>query len=87
MKRFDVQFDDELNSVSEGFAMSRKECYEYIQMYNGTDDGYFGSFQGGIVSIVNVDTGECVYQARIKKVKKARCSMCKVSSTGVIEVW
>ena len=66
MKRFDVQFDDELNSVSKGFAASRKFCMDYIRMYNGRDESYFPDFKGGIVSIVNVDTGETVFQTKIK---------------------
>lgn len=66
MKKFDVQFDDELNSVSKGFAESRKFCMDYIRMNNGRNESYFPDFKGGIVSIVNIDTGECVFQTKIK---------------------
>ena len=39
---------------------------DYIRMNNGRDESYFPDFKGGIVSIVNVDTGECVFQTKIK---------------------
>lgn len=63
---YDIQFDDDYNSMSEGFALSLEEAKDYIKTNNGSNRGYFGSFKSGIVSIYCRETGECVYEEEIR---------------------
>ena len=37
MKTFDVIFNDELDSNSMGFKITKDEAIDYIQTWNGTD--------------------------------------------------
>jgi len=63
---FDIHFNDSENSNEKGFELSLDEAKEYIKQYNGTNESYFEDYKGGIVSIVNVETGETVYEEEIK---------------------
>lgn len=55
---FDVIFDDDDFSDEKGFALSYKECKQYIDTYNGTNESYFADYKSGTVSIVSNITGE-----------------------------
>ena len=63
---YDIQFDDDNNTMNEGFAFSLEEAKDYIKTNNGSNSGYFGSFKSGIVSIYCRETGECVYEEEIR---------------------
>ena len=63
---YDVAFDDDSTSNSKEFAYPLEECKNYIKMYNGTNESYFGSYKGGTVSIVCNETGEYVYNETIR---------------------
>ena len=65
-RKFDVCFDDNDNSDSKGWEESYEYCKEYIEQNNGTDNSYFGDYHNGVVSIVDVESGEIVYDERIK---------------------
>lgn len=68
MKRFtyDVQFDDDYSSNSKGINGTKKECIDYIKMYNGTSESYFEDYKGGVVSVVCNETGDTVYCEEVK---------------------
>ena len=63
---FDVFFDDKDNSNNKGFKYSLQECQSYINSNNGTNESYFKDYKGGIVSIVNIETGERIFETEIK---------------------
>lgn len=65
-KNFDVVFNDDCDSNWKGFNESYEYCLNYIKMYNGTNESYFADYKGGVVSIVNNDTEEYVYNETIK---------------------
>lgn len=62
---YDVIFNDDDNSNSKGFELSLEDAKEYIAKYNGTNESYFADYKGGMVSIVNNQTGETVYEENI----------------------
>lgn len=64
---FDVQFDNEILSNSEGFNISYKDCKDWISFYRNDNSTYFGDYKGGTVSIVCNETGETVYSEPIAK--------------------
>lgn len=63
---YDIHFNDNSDSNNLGFHSSLDYCKNYIEMYNGTNDGYFEDYRGGIVSIVCHETNETVYQESIR---------------------
>lgn len=63
---YDIHFNDATDGNSEGFSLSYEEALDYIEMYNGTNDGYFADYKGGTVSIVCNETGETVFEEKIK---------------------
>lgn len=65
-KTYDVCFDDDNNSNGEGWHESYQYCKDYIEMTNGTNEGYFKDYKGGIVSIYCNETGEEVYSERVR---------------------
>lgn len=62
---YDVIFNDENDSNSMGFEMTKSEAIDYIKTWNGTDHTYFGDYKGGIVSVVDSE-GEEVYFDAVK---------------------
>lgn len=66
IKTYDVRFNDSCNSDSKGFRSSFDFCKDYIDMYNGSNDSYFGDYKGGTVSIVCNETGEEVYSELVR---------------------
>lgn len=63
---YDVVFDDDTSSNEKGFKSSFQDCLDYIEMNNGTNESYFESYKGGIVSIVCNETGTTVYEDEVK---------------------
>ena len=63
---YDVVFNDENNSNTKGFACSLSYAKNYIKRYNGTNESYFKDYKGGIVSVVCNETGETVFESKIK---------------------
>jgi hypothetical protein len=63
---YDIQFDNNENSNSNGFKSSLQECKDYISQHNGSDKGYFADYKGGTVSVVCNDTDEIVYSETVK---------------------
>ena len=66
MKTYDVYFSDATDSNNKGFNESFNYCKSYIEDYNGTDEPYFGDYNGGSVSIVCNETGEEVYSEDVR---------------------
>ena len=65
--KFDVRFDSDTMSDRKGFNSSYEYCYDYIRMYNGTNESYFEDYKGGTVSIIDIDADESiVYSEDIK---------------------
>lgn len=65
--KFDVRFDSDTMSDRKGFKSSYECCIDYISMYNGTSESYFGDYKGGTVSIIDIDADEIiVYSESIK---------------------
>ena len=66
MKTYDVHFNDNNDSNSKGFKVSLKEAKDYIKSNNGTNNSYFADYKGGTVSVVCNETGETVYEVKVK---------------------
>lgn len=66
MKTYNVHFDDSNDSNDKGFKLSFEDAKAYIESNNGTNNSYFEDYKGGIVSIVDNETGETVYEEEIK---------------------
>ena len=62
---FNVVFNDENDSNDKGFELTKKEFIDYIEAYNGSNDSYFSDYKGGLVSIVNNETGEPIFETEI----------------------
>nr|DAU61265.1 MAG TPA: hypothetical protein [Caudoviricetes sp.] len=65
-RKFDVVFNDSLDSSCKGFSESYEDCLDYIKAYNGTSYSYFEDYKGGTVSIVDSETREEVYSEPVK---------------------
>lgn len=63
---YDVVFNDDTSSNEKGFKSSFQDCLDYIEMNNGTNESYFESYKGGVVSIVCNETGTTVYEDEVK---------------------
>ena len=62
---YDITFNDAENSNNKGFELSLEEAKEYIKKNNGTNESYFEDYKGGVVSIVDNETKDEVYQEEI----------------------
>lgn len=62
---YDVHFNNDEESNSKGFELSLDEAKQYIAQYNGTNESYFKDYKAGIVSVVNNETGEVVFEAQV----------------------
>lgn len=65
-KTYDVVFNDENVSNSKGFRTEARYCRLYIIVNNGTDESYFADYKGGTVSVVCNETGEKVFETKVK---------------------
>lgn len=64
-RNFDIQFNDSENSNNKGFELNYEDALNYIKKNNGTNESYFEDYKGGVVSIVDNETKEEVYQEGI----------------------
>ena len=46
-KTYDVVFNDDYSSNSKGWKETLKNCFDYINANNGTDNSYFSDYKGG----------------------------------------
>ena len=65
-KTYDVVFNDDYRSNNKGWKETLKNCFDYINANNGTDDSYFSDYKGGVVSIVCNETDETIYEEYVK---------------------
>lgn len=65
-KTYNVVFNDEKDSNDKGMKATLEEAKTYIEINNGTGNSYFGDYRGGIVSIVCNETGETVYEEKVR---------------------
>ena len=65
-KTYNVCFDDDNSSNDEGWYETYEYCKNYIEMTNGTNEGYFKDYKGGLVSIYCNETGKAVYAEKVK---------------------
>jgi hypothetical protein len=61
---FDVHFNNSENGNSKGFRITYQEAMAYIKSADRSGS-YWSDYIGGIVSIVNCETGETVAQFSI----------------------
>ena len=66
MKTYNVVFNDSENSNDKGFEYSLEDAIHYVQTYNGTNESYFADYKGGIVEVVDNETGEVAYQEEVR---------------------
>ena len=66
MKTYNVHFNDSNDSNDKGFKLSFEDAKAYIESNNGTNNSYFEDYKGGMVSIVDNETGETVYEEEVK---------------------
>jgi hypothetical protein len=62
---FDLVFSDSKSDNEKGWNISYKDCMDYIEARNGTDESYFADYKGGTVSIFCHETEEIVYTESI----------------------
>lgn len=63
---YDVVFNDSYDTNSKGFAVTKEEAINYIEMHNGTNYSYFADYKGGTVSVICNETGEYVYNEEVR---------------------
>lgn len=68
-KTYDVVFDRGDSNDREGFHNKSIEfCKEYIRKNNGRYYSYFKYYIGYLVGIVCNETGECVYEEKVRQI-------------------
>lgn len=65
-KTYDVVFNNDTASNWKGWEETKEYCLNYIEMYNGTNESYFADYKGGIVQVVCNETGEVIFEERVK---------------------
>lgn len=63
---YDIYFHDETADNNIGCRDTYEKCLDFIRMYNGTDESYFGLYKGGTVEIYCNETEEVVYEEIVK---------------------
>lgn len=63
---YDVHFNDDEDSNNKGFELTKEQCIDYINTWNGTNESYFEDYKDGVVSVVCNETGETVHEEEIK---------------------
>lgn len=74
---YDVCFDDDNSSNSEGFRETIEYCKHYIKNNNGTKWSYFEDYVGGVASIRCNETGDIVYETIVKPIKRPKDKLSK----------
>ena len=64
--KYDVVFNDDSDSNRMGFKSSYSDCMDYIMMNRCSNNSYFKDYNGGSVSIVDIETGDEVYSETVK---------------------
>lgn len=62
-KTYDIEFNDDNDTNSKGFELSRKECEDWIR--SNRDDEYFHMYAGGTVSVRCNQSGDVVFEENI----------------------
>lgn len=62
---YDIVFNDNEKSDFNGFKSDYQYCKDYIDLYNGTKEGYFECYKGGTVSIRRNETEEVVFETEV----------------------
>ncbi|GHE34992.1 hypothetical protein [Sphingobacterium griseoflavum] len=65
MKNYNVVFNDYENSNDKGFELSLEEAKAYVAQYNGTEESYFADYKGGVVQIVDNESGDVVHEEEV----------------------
>lgn len=65
MKTYNVVFNNDKSSNDKGFALTKEECINYIDLNNGTSHSYFADYKGGTVSVVCNETGDVVFSTEV----------------------
>lgn len=65
-KTYDVVFNDDTAINQKGWEETKEYCLDYIEAYNGTNESYFEDYKGGIVQIVCNETGQVVFEDKVK---------------------
>ena len=65
---YDLYFDadNEFDRDYLYWSKSYKECKDYIDSYNGTNESYFADYKGGTVSIYCNELAKTVFKTEIK---------------------
>lgn len=66
MKTYNITFNDSENSNDKGFELSLEDAKSYIAQHNGTNESYFADYKGGVVQIIDNETGKVVYEEDVK---------------------
>jgi hypothetical protein len=66
MKTYEIVFQDSENSNSKGFQVSLEDAKDYINRHNGTNESYFEDYKGGMVQVVDNESGEVVYEEEVR---------------------
>lgn len=62
---YDIQFHNNENSDSKGFAMTKEQALQYVHQHINSNDSYFADYKGGVVQVVCNENGEVVYEQAI----------------------
>ena len=63
---YDVVFNDDENSNSKGFELSKEDAISYVKSNNGTSESYFADYKGGLVQVVSNTNQEVVFEEEVK---------------------
>lgn len=65
MKTYDIVFQDSENSNNKGFQVSLEDAKDYIAQHNGTNESYFADYKGGMVQVVDNESGEVAFESEV----------------------
>jgi hypothetical protein len=63
---YDVVFNNDDCSNEKCFQLTKKECVDYVNRFNGSNESYFADYKGGTVEVICNETGEIVYSQKVK---------------------
>jgi len=64
-KTYDIHFNNDTNSNSKGFKLTKEEAINYIKINNGTNHSYFADYKGGTVQVVCNQNDKIVYETEV----------------------
>lgn len=65
IKTYDVGMCDDEDGETMGFHRTYDKCLAFIKEHNTSDNCLFRNYKGGTASIIQNNTGECVYEEEI----------------------